>query len=63
MDPLRVLTNTAGVAFADFPPTFMALMNLTGDQLNALLNHYGLDAEESESVKFHSIKMYIGMRN
>jgi hypothetical protein len=63
MDPLRVLTNKAGVAFADFPPTFMALMNLTGDQLNALLNHYGLDAEESDSIKFHSFKMFIGMRS
>jgi hypothetical protein len=61
MDPLRALTNPAGVAFANFPPTFRALANLTGYQMGVFLNHYELPPGGSNRDRIQRIKKFIGM--
>jgi hypothetical protein len=62
MDPLRVLKNQAGVAFASFPPTFRALYSLTANEMTALLNHCGLAEWGSNKERIQRIKRFIGMR-
>jgi hypothetical protein len=61
-DPLRGLTNVAGVVFADFPDTLLALNRLTDVQMTALLNHYGLAPGGIGEDKLHKIKKFIGLR-
>jgi hypothetical protein len=61
-DPLVALTNEAGVAFVDFPATFLLLMSLNGDQMTAILNHYGLATWGCNKMKLCRIKKFIGMR-
>jgi hypothetical protein len=61
-DPLRGLTNQAGVAFADFPDTLEDLYAMNGIQMTALLNHYGIAPGESNVDNMHKIKKFIGMR-
>jgi hypothetical protein len=61
-DPLRGLTNQAGVAFADFPNTLEDLNAMDGIQMTALLNHFGIAPGESNVDKMQNIKKFIGMR-
>lgn len=61
-DPLRALTNQAGVAFANFPNTLQVLNGLNGVEMTALLNHYGVAAGGANQAKLHRIKKFIGMR-
>jgi hypothetical protein len=61
-DPLRGLSNLAGIAFASFPNTLFALDDMNEVQMTASLNQYGLSDEEIEEEKLHTIKKFIGMR-
>jgi hypothetical protein len=61
-DPLRELTNQAGVAFADFPDTLEDLNAMNGNQMRALLIHYGIAPGVTNIGKMQKIKKFIGMR-
>ena len=61
-DPLRGISNAAGIIFPNFPNTLQALLNMTGVQMTQFLTHYGLGAGGTNTDKMHRIKKFIGLR-
>mmetsp|Transcript_38259 Transcript_38259/g.92560 ORF Transcript_38259/g.92560 Transcript_38259/m.92560 type:complete len:213 (+) Transcript_38259:138-776(+) len=62
MDPLHPLLNADGLEFPTFPRTLQMLQAMTGPQMTAFLNHYGIQGGGVNTVKLHRIKKFIGMR-
>ena len=62
MDALQPLLNADGVEFPTFPRNFQELHALTGQQMTAFLDHYGLHSGDDNAEKLRCIKKFIGMR-
>ena len=61
-DPLRPLSNAAGIVYPNFPNTYAQLNRMNGGQMTNFLNHYALAVGGNNVAKMHRIKKFIGLR-
>ena len=61
-DPLQAIMNAEGIAAPNFPGTLGVLIEMSEDQMNSFLTHYGQPVNEDERLKRQRMRKFIGMR-